>query len=85
MSQTKIQIDSQIYPNMYKYEQNTQDMYKAGPGRLGAGPGWRRIAAAWYFVYIFIYLDIFAYIWMIYVGCVFGVFLFGMVTPQGPK
>ena len=56
-----------------------------GP-RLGAGPGCRRLAAAWYFVYILCILYIFVYIWiyfgyiLVYIFCIF----FGMVTTQGP-
>ena len=39
--------------------------------RLGAGRGRRRLAAAWYFVYILYILYIFVYIWL-YFGIFFG-------------
>ena len=46
--------------NVYKHIKDIQDIYKIPGGSLarprGAGPGPRRLAAAWYFLYIALYL-----------------------------
>ena len=57
-------------PNRKKYQNISKNIQIYGPVRLGA----RRLAAAWYFVYILYILYIFVYIWIY-----FGIF-FGLVT-----
>ena len=66
-----IQDIYKIYKTYTKYQAAARPGPEApGPDRdlrLGAGPGRRRLAAAWYFVYILYILYIFVYI-LIYVG-----------------
>ena len=70
----------QIYLNVFKHVQNIYKVLGGGqaaaarpvpepPGpdrgpRLGAGPGCRRLTAAWYSVHIFYILYVFVYVWI---------------------
>ena len=62
--------NTKIYPNIYKYMQDIQDIYKIPDGGQGPAPRRRRLVFCIYLVYlvyfciyICVYFNIFRYIW----------------------
>ena len=61
--------NTKIYPNIYKYIQDTQDIYKIPGGGQAAGPEPHGPISCISCIYL--YIHVFGYIW-IYVGYIFG-------------
>ena len=49
----------QVYTNVYYKIYKISTKYQAAAARRSAGPGFRRLAAAWYFVYIILYVFVY--------------------------